>query len=269
MKTFSKMIVAAVLAIAMTTSCTSYKNVPYIQNSNSVDLSAATALFDARIMPKDILTITVNCPEDADNARIFNLVTQTDNGALTGNRSLTSQVSLQQYIVGNDGKIDFPILGSIEAAGKTKTELEAYIADQIYGTHLKKRPVVVVNMANYKVAVLGEVARPGIYTASNGKINIFEALAQAGDMTIYGIRDEVKLIRESANGAKEIHTLNMNDANVISSEYYQLQQNDVVIVTPNKTKAKNSGIGSETSLWFTSTSILISLASLLYNILKK
>ena len=99
-------------------------------------------------------------------------------------------------------------------------------------------------------------------------INIFEALAQAGDLTIYGVRDRVKLIREEYNGQKNVYTLNLNDVNIISSPYYYLQQNDIVYVEPNKVKARNSGIGQSTSLWLTSTSILVSLASLLYTILK-
>jgi polysaccharide export outer membrane protein len=123
-------------------------------------------------------------------------------------------------------------------------------------------------MANYKISVLGEVARPGMYQVGNEKINILEALAQAGDLTIYGVRDSVKLIREDATGKKEIHSLNLNDANIISSPYYYLQQNDIVYVEPNKVKARNSNIGTSTTLWFTATSILISLTSLMYNILK-
>jgi len=104
---------------------------------------------------------------------------------------------------------------------------------------------------------------------SNEKINIFEALAQAGDLSIYGVRDRVKLIREDEKGGKQIHTLNLNDANIINSPYYYLQQNDIVYVEPNKVKARNSAVGQTTSLWLTSTSILISLTSLMYNILSK
>ena len=99
-------------------------------------------------------------------------------------------------------------------------------------------------------------------------MNILEALAMAGDLTIWGKRDDVKLIREDAQGKREIITLNLNDANLITSDHYYLQQNDILYVTPNKTKAKNSDIGSSTSLWFSATSILVSVASLLYNILK-
>jgi polysaccharide export outer membrane protein len=260
----------AALMVLVMASCTSYKNVPYIQNSQEVDLAMATSLYDARIMPKDILQITVNCPEDETAAMIFNLTIQADP---TGNTNgvgqrLSSQRSLQQYLVSNEGTIDFPMLGEISVGGRTKTELEAYIASRIYPQFLNRKPIVTVTMANYKVAVLGEVTRAGVYTATNGKLNIFEALAMAGDMTIYGKRDCVKIIREDAQGRKTINEIDLNDANVIASPFYQLQQNDVVYVTPNKTKAKNSGIGTETSLWFTSVSIIISVASLLYNILK-
>ena len=131
-----------------------------------------------------------------------------------------------------------------------------------------ENPVVTVRMSNYKISVLGEVASPGMFTVSNEKINILEALAQAGDLTIYGVRDRVKLIRENERGRKEIHIINLNDANLISSPYYYLQQNDIVYVEPNKVKAKNSSVGSATNLWLSGTSILVSLASLVYTILK-
>lgn len=257
-------------ALILVTGCQSYKKVPYLQNSNEVDLSLATKLYDAKIMPKDILTITVTCPKDPDAAAVFNLTVQSGNTTNSTNarNTFSSQIQMQPYLVTNEGYIDFPILGQIKVGGMTKEELENYIAGRIQGTHLKERPIVNVTMSNYKVSVLGEVAKAGMYTVSTGKVNVFEALAMAGDMTIYGDRSNVKIIRENADGKKIVAELDLKDANVISSPYYQLQQNDIVYVTPNKVKAKNSGIGSETSLWFTSTSILISLASLLYNILR-
>ena len=123
-------------------------------------------------------------------------------------------------------------------------------------------------MASYSVSVLGEVNRPGTFQVSREKITILEALAQAGDLTIYGVRDRVKLIREDATGQKSMITLNLNDANIVTSPYYYLQQNDVVYVEPNKVKAQNSMVGQTTSLWISATGILISLASLLTNILR-
>jgi polysaccharide export outer membrane protein len=134
--------------------------------------------------------------------------------------------------------------------------------------YLKEVPIVNVRMANYKISVLGEVAHPGTFSISNEKVNIFEALALAGDMTVWGVREDVKLIREDSNGERQVVSLNMNDADVINSDYYYLQQNDVVYVTPNKVKARNSDIGSATSLWFTAGSMLVSIASLLVNILR-
>ena len=129
-------------------------------------------------------------------------------------------------------------------------------------------PVVTVRFADFKVSVLGEVTAPGSYTVKNGKVNVFQALALARDLTIYGMRENVKLIRENAEGKREIVELNLNDASLLNSPYYYLCQNDVLYVTPNKSKAKNSDIGSSTSLWFSATSILVSLTSLMYNILK-
>ncbi|MBQ0022218.1 MAG: polysaccharide biosynthesis/export family protein, partial [Prevotellaceae bacterium] len=244
-------------------------NVPYIQNSADVDLSAATGLYDAKIMPKDQLVINVNYPTDPEAVKMFNLTMQSGNTVnSTYSTAFSSQVQLQTYLVDNEGYINFPILGRMKIVGMTRSQLEESIAKQIKGTYTHELPIVNVQMSNYKVTVIGEVNRPGQFTTTTGKMNIFEALAQAGDLTIYGQRDCLKLIRENEGGEKTIAQLNLNDANIINSPYYQLQQNDIIIVTPNKTKSKNSGIGQETSLWFTSTSILVSIASLMYNIMK-
>ena len=167
----------------------------------------------------------------------------------------------------NEGKISFPVLGELELGGLTKKEAEHLIISKLE-PFLKEKPIVTVRMVNYKISVIGEVTRPGTFTISNEKVNLLEALAMAGDMTVYGLRDNVKLIREDATGKQQIITLDLNKVETILSPYYWLQQNDVVYVTPNKAKARNSDIGNSTSLWFSATSILVSLASLLFNILK-
>ena len=258
--------VALAFAVLLS-SCSSPKNVAYIKNSEQVDLSRSEFLYDARIMPKDVLTITVSTV-NPDAAAPFNLIvrpTLTNTSSTIG----TSSGSLQTYLVSNDGTIEFPVLGTLQVGGLTKNECEKMIHDKIMPyLNAKENPVVTVRMANYKISVLGEVNRPGMFTVSNEKINIFEALAQAGDMTIYGVRDNVKLIRENQSGRKEIHTIILNDANLINSPYYYLQQNDILYVEPNNVKSQNSKVGQVTTLWFSATSILISLASLLYNILK-
>ena len=167
----------------------------------------------------------------------------------------------------NEGTIDFPVLGQLNVGGLTKSEAESMIREKLM-PYLKETPIVTVRMANYKISVLGEVARPGTFTVGNEKVNVLEALAMAGDMTIYGKRDNVKLVREDAQGKRQIVELDMTKADIITSPYYYLQQNDILYVTPNEAKAKNSDIGSSTSLWFSATSILVSVASLLFNILK-
>ena len=186
-----------------------------------------------------------------------------------GQKSSYSQAMLQSYLVDNDGTIDFPKVGRVKVGGLTKAEAEKKIEDLIKPyMAASENPIVTVRMSSYSISVLGEVTRAGSYQITREKVTILEALAMAGDMTIYGVRDKVKLIREDSNGQKSIHILNLNDANIINSPYYYLQQNDVVYVEPNKVKSQNSSVGSMTTLWFSATSILISLTSLLYNILK-
>ena len=248
-------------------SCTSYKNVPYLQNPEAVnDFEETLPLYDAKIMPKDLLSITVNTT-DPKAATPFNLTVQTPINAALTNISTTTQPTMQQYLVNNKGEIDFPVIGRLEVGGLTKNEAEDLIRERLK-PYLKESPIVTVRMSNYKISVLGEVARPGSFTIGNEKVNVLEALAMAGDMTIYGVRDDVKLIREDVNGKREIINLNLNNAGIVTSPYYYLKQNDIIYVTPNKTKAKNSDIGNSTTLWVSSLSILVSIAGLLVNILK-
>lgn len=266
-KTVQSIRLLAVLMVLFVTSCTSYKKVPYLLNSDAVMLDSLASLYDARIMPKDELTITVSCPEDAEAVQQFNLTVASPMGQYSRN-TLTQQPVLQTFLVSNEGTINYPVLGELKVVGLTTNELEDMITSKIYGTHLKVQPVVTVRMSNYRIAVLGEVTSPGTYTVSSEKVNVYGALSLAKDLTIYGRRDNVKLIREDEQGRKSIHELDLNDANLINSPYFYLQQNDVIYVTPNKTKAKNSDIGQSTSYWVSGMSILISIASLLVNILR-
>lgn len=254
------------LCTMLLASCYSYKNVPYLQNPEVVNnYTDSLPLYDAKIMPKDLLTITVNTT-DPEAAAPFNLTVQSMlNVAQSSN--LTQQPTLQQYLVNNEGSIDFPVLGRLQVGGLTKNEAEDLIRGKL-GNYLREVPIVTVRMSNYKIAVLGEVAHPGLFTVDNEKVNIFEALAMAGDLTIWGVRDEVKLIREDTSGKRKIIPLNLNNAELVTSPYYYLQQNDILYVTPNKTKSKNSDIGQSTSLWVSATSILVSIASLLVTVFK-
>lgn len=248
-------------------SCQSYKKVPYIQDVNVVNKAVQQeGLYDAKIMPKDLLTIVVSCTSP-ELAAPFNLTVASPTNLATTNLMTTTQPILQPYLVDNEGKISFPVLGELKLGGLTKREAEQLVKERLK-PYIKEDPIVTVRMVNYKISVIGEVTRPGTFTISNEKVNLLEALAMAGDMTVYGLRDNVKLIREDANGKQQIISLDLNKAETILSPYYWLQQNDIIYVTPNKAKARNSDIGSSTSLWFSATSILVSIASLMFNILK-
>lgn len=247
-------------------SCSSGKNVAYWKNIDSVSLAGSKGLYDAKIMPKDMLTITVN--------------TLTPEVSLPFNLSVTSSIgstgqlyqgatSLQGYLVDNDGDINFPVVGKIQVQGLTKTQCQDLIASKI-APYLSKteKPIVTVRMSSYHVTVLGEVNHPEVVPVTTEKMSVMEAIAEAGDLTIYGKRNNVILIRENATGQKEYHRLNLNDANIFNSPYYYLQQNDIVYVEPNKVKAKDSGIAQSTTIWFSVVSIVTSVASLLVNILR-
>ena len=267
MKKFFFFAIAALMLLLATSSCISTKNVAYFQNQDSIDVSLSRQLYDAKIMPKDILQIQV-FTTNPEAAEPFNLLKARTTSSSSSSQSI-SQNSVYNYLVDNDGNIDFPVIGNIHIGGMTKNEAEACIKGLIKPYMAEsENPVIHVRMVNYKYAVIGEVNRPGMFTTMNEKINIIEALAQAGDLTLYGERDKIFLLRENSDGQKEFHRLNLNDANIISSPYYYLQQNDIVYVEPNKAKARSSYFTTATSMWFTLTSMLMSITTFVIAITK-
>lgn len=248
-------------AIILTDSCSTPKNVTYFQNIDSVNLSTHNGLYDAHIMPKDLLTITVNTTNQ-DAAKPFNLVFNTQNVN-------TNNSNQWGYLVDNEGYINFPIVGKIHVGGMSIEECEDFIKSKIKPyMAATENPVVTVRMSSYRVTVIGEVGGPSVIPVSSEKMSIIEALAQAGDLTIYGKRDNILLIREDAQGNKTAHRLNINDANILNSPYYYLQQNDIIYVEPNSVKVTNASVGTSASLWIGLTTSLMSLGALIVTILK-
>ena len=263
------LLLLALISVAMI-SCGSSKGVAYLQEDDSDGMfeeafaAQSAAMYDAKIMPKDLLTITVSATEP-EAVRPFNLVMPSYTSG--SDIRTTGQAQLQTYLVDNAGYVNFPVMGQILLKGLTKNQAEEKLKGMLKD-YIKEDPIVSVKFVNYKISVIGEVARPNTFTIVNEKVNIFEALAMAGDMTIWGRRDNVKIIREDAEGKKRIIYLNLNDKNIIYGDDFYLQQNDVVYVEPNKVKAQNSEIGQATSLWISGASILISIAGLVVNILR-
>lgn len=248
------------------TSCQSYRQIPYLQESDSTMLStqpveSGPVTYDARIMPNDLLTITVNTV-DKEAAEPFNLIYPTG-GTVTGGVN-----ALQKYLVDNNGYINFPTVGMIHVQGKTRRQAEELILNSI-SRNFKEKPIIIVSFADFKVTVVGEVKNPGTFTIENEKVNILQALSLAGDMTIYGKRNNVKIFREHADGTKEVIQVNLNDRNMLHSQNYYLQQNDVLYVEPNKSRAQAAEIGPALTIGLSSVGILISITNLIINLAKK
>ena len=227
------------MAIVMLASCGSSKDVVYFQNADEISVEASRMLYDAKIMPKDQLTIFIHTTDPQASAP-FNVSASAPQGV--------------GYLVDNEGNIDFPVLGKLHVGGMTRTQCQEMIAGRLKPYLAEgENPMVTVGMSSYRVTE---------------KMSILEAIATAGDLTIYGKRDNVLLIREKETGEKEMHRLNLTDANLINSPYYYLQQNDVVYVEPNKAKAKNASISTSTTIWLSIASTLLSMTSVIISIAK-
>lgn len=245
--------------------CSAAKKVPYFKNIDSISLAASKGLYDARIMPKDLLSIAV-VTSDQETSRPFNLFA---NMPTTSGSSTIMNTTVQQYLVNNDGEINFPVIGKLKVVGLTNTECEQLIFSKVKPYFSEaENPVVTVRLSSYRVVLAGAVKSPGVVPVTNEKMSIMEAIASAGDLTIFGKRDNVLLIRENPDGQKEIHRLNLNDANLINSPYYYVQQNDYIYVEPNKVEANNAYVSATTSLWMSFLSVGLSLTGLLIGILK-
>jgi len=225
-------------------------------------LAKNSSIYEARIIPKDVLTIAVNTltPEAAAP---FNLGSAAGSGVTSATSTNMTNVSMQTFVVDSEGNIDYPVVGTIHVTGLTRVELQDKIKNAIWPKYVTEEPIVNVRFQNYKVSVLGEVARPGTFVMQNEQCTIFDALAQAGDLTIYGNRNSVLLIREDATGAKKITRVDLQSNSVISDpDIYYLQQNDVLYVEPNRAKSRQSMIGSADTFAVSIVGALVSLTAL-------
>jgi polysaccharide export outer membrane protein len=180
--------------------------------------------------------------------------------ASPGTTNLSTTPALQYYIVDENGDIEFPVLGKLHVAGLKRSEVEIMVKEKLESQVLN--PQVHAHIVNAKVSVLGEVSRPGNVPMTGGRLTLFDALAYAGDLTPYGRRDNVLVTRE-VDGKLQIARLNLRDANIFTSPYFFLQQNDVVYVSPNKVRVVNS---ANTSLWLSMVSTLASAATVIVTV---
>lgn len=240
------------LCLVFATSCVSRKNMVYFrgidQLAERVDRRQGNNL---EIQPDDELTIRVTAPEQ-EAALPFNL-----------NKSLTSQIGsggnteLESYLVSDEGTIEFPVIGKIEAVGLTNIQLAAKIENLI--DEYVKDPIVNVRILNFKITVLGEVNDPGTFNVSDDNINLPQALGLSGDLTIYGKRENILVMGEEEDGKKSYAYLDLTDANVVNSPHYNLRQNDIIYVEPKASRRQSAGGTGIAATYLSLASVIASL----------
>ena len=234
-----------------------YKKINYLQDVKQDTTMTMKVNKGIIIQPQDQLSIIVTS-RDPRMATPFNLSVST---FYTGSELSASSGASQRitgYVVSNEGDIDFPSLGELHVAGLNRWQLQDLIKERLADSGLLKDAIVTVEFLNFKISVLGEVTAPGTYSVTGDKITILQALALARDLTIYGQRENVQVIREQ-NGRRQIFKMDLTRTDIFTSEAYYLQQNDVVYVTPSKVRA---GQGEINENYFKSGSFWISLASI-------
>ncbi|MDU1904004.1 MAG: polysaccharide biosynthesis/export family protein [Dysgonomonas sp.] len=257
------------LIITFLSSCNAYKDIPYLKNADQAsayELFLTEGVHEPVIMPNDILSITVNSTI-VGAATDFNLPVVPSSLSTPIQTTVTTSSnsgSLQNYIVDKNGSISFPVLGTLKISGMSTEEAEEYITSLIYPKYISVKPIVNIRFLNFQVSVLGEVSKPGIYKSDNGQMTVFDALAAAGDMTIYGKRDNVLLIRTKESGEIAMHRINLQDkSTILDRNTFYLQQNDKLYIEPNKTRGNNSRFGTLESIGLSALSVVISLIAII------
>lgn len=243
------------------TACTSTKKIIYLQDVVPLKQQEIEQKYEVIIHSDDLLAIMVNS-RDQELAMPFNMPMVTYQLGTLGS---SGQQRVLGYLVDTDGNIDFPILGEIHVEGMTRMQLTELIKNKLIEGDLIKDPIVTVQFLNFKISVMGEVGRPGSFTISGDRITLLEALSMAGDLTIYGRRDRVGVIREN-DGKRTILFHDLRSAEIFNSPCYYLQQNDIVYVEPNKAKSGQSSINQNNSIgvWVSVISLLTTIAVLIF-----
>lgn len=228
----------------MFVACTTEKEIPYLTNIDNIPAAALASVTsqagDFTIKPGDLLQINVSS-SNSDAVRPFNKIQYVPTlGSGSGALTTMGDRSTVYYLVDDNGNIDFPVLGKLHVKGMTKNSLEQYVASLIYPRYLTEVPNVECRIQNFRVYCIGEFNGSKVLNAENGRLNLLEAIAMAGDLTLQGRRDNILLIRTDANGQRIIKRFNLQDANLMTMPEFELQQNDILYVEPTKYKARTA-----------------------------
>ena len=256
-----KSVLPLIAAAAFLASCAAPENISYFQDASEYGISEPVQENHIRLRPEDKISIVVNT-SNSDLTTLFNLPYISQR---IGNSSYSSAVS--GYTVDADGCIDFPVLGKLHVAGLTRAEVAAYIKSELMAKEQAKDPVVTVEFMNLTVSVMGEVAKPGRYAIDKDKLTILDALSLAGDLTIYGRRENVMVFR-NVDGRQTSYKVDLcSAASVMDSPVYFVQQDDIIYVEPNEMRARQSTVNGNnvrsTSFWISIASLAASVGTLL------
>lgn len=255
-----KNILPILFAVLLLSSCATPR-IAYFQDIRPGTAEQVVNTPDIHVRPEDKILILVNS-KDPLLMNLFNLPIVSRQIGTSSNNTSNSQ-GILGYTVNKEGNIDFPILGNIHVAGMTRDEIASHIKEELTTRNLVKDPVVTVEFMNLTISVLGEVANPGRFNIDKDRLSLLDAISMAGDLTVYGKRDNV-LVQREENGKKVFYKVNLNSGyDLYASPVYYLQQNDIVYVEPNSTKARQATVNGNN---VRSTSFWISLASLLSTI---
>lgn len=260
---YLKLAFLSIVGVCILSACSSAKNSTYFQDVKNLSHLITAQAMEIKLKSNDKISVIVKS-KDPTISELFNLpIAQQVVGHRTDPTSYQSQTQQSQYSSGYtvdvDGNIDFPLIGKIQVAGKTRMETAAYIKQLLETQEYAKDLVVTVEYMNLHISVLGEVKEPGQYIIDQDKITLLDALAKAGDLTIYGRRDSVMVIRQ--DGEQNIsYMVNMTSAkDVLQSPAYYLQQNDVVYVAPNAARRRQTNEFQSTSFWLSVSSLLTTI----------
>lgn len=259
-------IIAFVTSVFMLSSCSTPRDVTYMQDLNNGSVETVARPSYITIRPGDKISIIVKS-KDPELTDLFNLPLVSYRIGQGKTSSLSQTQYVQTYLVDDQGDIDFPVLGSIHVEGLKRSEVAQTVKEKLMAKNLVKDPVVNVDFDNLSFSVLGEVSRPGKFSIDRDQVTIYDAIAQAGDLTIYGDRKNVKVQRRTGDSIK-VYTVDLTSGNQsINSPVYCLQQNDVVYVSPNDTRQRQSTVNGNnvrsTSFWISLSSLVATIATVI------
>ncbi|MFY7810835.1 MAG: polysaccharide biosynthesis/export family protein [Flavobacterium sp.] len=243
------------IILLITTSCANKKNILYLQDNVTQSNIEINQSYINKLQADDILSIQVS---SADNQGVAAFNIATSNGIL-GTDVAVGQPRFINYIIRQDGSIEFPVIGKIQLAGLSVVEAIELLKKEI--SAYVKKPIVILEWLNFKYSVLGEVTRPGQFSSKSERVTILEALSNAGDLTIFGKRKNIILIREN-NGKRSHFTIDLTSKEFIKSEAYYIKQNDVIIVSPNNAKVQSSAFNQNSTIYISIASVVLALINI-------